>query len=305
MEPALRPPRLVTRRPRRAIACGIAALAAALWVGRISVDDAAPLAVVPVVSPVQIAVPAQPPPEVTVQVPPAPEPPPPPPAEPRRLQPSAPFLDAACLVPRDPPAETGACTWDAGFPAISGDGATIAVLVPDGPEAADHTGWKLRFFDATSGRTLREHAIVTMDEANLGEDVPHDRRDRAVARRAAALQHQLDAGGYRSLVMLGARDGMHMQREAPPPPADRVYAEIDGDAVRIVDPTTATVKLQRRFVSPNPHPGRSGEECSGWTIASATVWWDEPTRRVLVAQVYLHGGCMCGSDAVLHVAAVR
>jgi hypothetical protein len=85
----------------------------------------------------------------------------------------------------------------------------------------------------------------------------------------------------------------------------RVHAEIDGQLVRAVDPATHRVLWQDRFRSPAPRGRDPDDDCGGWGLAAASVWWDPRTRIALVEQRYLTGGCMCGSDERLHVRRMR
>lgn len=279
-----------------ALGCG-AALGSAAAVGGALHDQPAPQA------PPQVTVSA---PAVTVAAPPivvappapvaAPEPPPAPPPRVTR-----PFLNADCILGGDE-VPSRACNWDDGFPAVSADGKRVAMYAAIGCEQCDHATLYIRLLDVKTSRVIRDVLIHTeeeqaqmtwTDDDNDGKEYATATATRArVKRRAAAAQRILDAGGFRTLDQLGE---VNWSNEQPEPHGTAVYAEIDEEVVRAIDPVSGDVLWQHRFEVPN-RPGPDGDpddDCGGFRFHGSTVWWEPTTRVVLVTQAYATGGCMC------------
>ena len=269
-----------------------AALGAALQAPPPVVVKARPTVVVGAATPAPVVVVQQPAP------PPAPEPEP----EPKRIDPRAtsPMILPSCVAPDDrvPHPE---CTWDAGFPAISADGKTVVTyFVPD-DGGRGFPGLSIHFIDVATSKFVADLLVLDPDEIDVDE--PYGEVSPALRakmeKRAAAAQRRIDAGDSRTMAHLGSR-GWHDDTESS---ADRsrVYADIIGGLVRIVDPATQRVLFQRDLSVPDPRSaavraGASDLECAGFSLNQMDVWWDPATRTVLAAEAYTSGGCMCPVD---------
>jgi hypothetical protein len=197
-----------------------------------------------------------------------------------------------------------ACGWDTGFPAISGDGNTIARLWQPDMAGRQSYEWAVELVDVHTSR-VRRMPIVTREE----DWKPGDREVlwRNVSERVAAIQRFLDANRYRSMLDMGTGGGTEgfapKPREQPPV---TVYADIIDDQVRLVDPASATVIARHGFgFVPRPDPYKPEESCSGWGLFRVTVSWDPPTRTMLAVQKYRRGGCMCADVSIPRVARPR
>lgn len=80
-----------------------------------------------------------------------------------------------------------------------------------------------------------------------------------IDRRAARMQHRLDAAGYRTLAHIGGDEHDPATFAGAP-----VLAEIDGPLVRGIDPTSRRVLWHRRFLTPRPHPPDPGTSHHVW-----------------------------------------
>ncbi len=242
------------------------------------------------VTPAPVAVPA---------VEPEPEPAPEPKPVPRALVPT---LDPACVIVDANEAQPATCAWDSGFPAIAVDGSSIATTYSADAGPSGFYSLTIRFLDPMTSRTVREVEILTEDESApfvYPDEDPEkaDKIQRAirakVARRVAALQKTLDTTTFRSLQPLG---GWHQNQDADTepaaPPTDRIYGEITGSAVRIVDPKTQTMLWRGDFASAGPKVSDT-DDCSAWSPWSLAAWWDPETRYVFASSSYRTGGCMC------------
>jgi len=305
-------------------ATAITVFAAGLLAGRTSVPGRS-VVLVPTAAPVVLNPPPSPAPVEQVSVPelvpptPATEPV----AEAPRPRALAPTLWPECFVPMTDPdapdAGPGArCSWDTGFPAISSDGAQIArIEVPD-DGGRGYPGLSIEFLDVRTSKVARTAVVLSPDEYESADPEDGDglgavtpRLRAKILRRAAAVQRALVARGFRSLELLGSHDedlgdGDADGDDAPPaaaPVPTRIYAEIDGRAVRVIDPATAAVMWQHVFADPSPVA--STDLCGSWTLRGMAVWWDPRTRTVLTTQSYRTGGCMCSDVDVAQVSAMR
>jgi hypothetical protein len=247
--------------------------------------------------PITVEAPKVPAPVVTVNVPPPPTPivaPPPPPAEPPPPPPAravAPHLDAACIAPAEdgatPPA---ACSWDDGFPAISADGTQLVKKVHEGHPSGMFNGLSIVFVDAQTARIVRRATVLAEADFDLDQEAkPRPGLAAKVERRVAAVQRTLDAQGFRTLQPLG---GTHAESPAD---AKQIRAEIDGAAVRIVDPARSLMLWRHRFDSyvPAPKYNPDTDMCGGKSLVGLGLWWDPATRIVLTELTFHTGGCMC------------
>lgn len=218
----------------------------------------------------------------------------------------APKLDAGCVIAPDESAEPLAtCAWDDGFPAIARDGSLIATKHSPSAGPSDLYSLSIRFLDPATSRTVKEVVILTEDEASRfrypdedagkAEKLQHAVRTK-VARRVAAVQKTLDHTKFRTLRALGDwRENQEPAERPVVPPTDRIYGEIAGSAIRIVDPKTATVlwRGDLSVANPNPPSSETADDCGGWGLWGSSAWWDPETQTVLAVATYRTGGCMC------------
>jgi hypothetical protein len=285
------------------------ALPGALAIGAWIASEPRSVAVVPVVSPIYVTVPAAPAPTIVVAQPTLPPPLPPPPPPPARvLRVLAPSLDAECALGIGQGAT--ACEWERGFPAISADGRLIAREAylrkidphdawPDSQGLAPESmGYAIHFFDAGSLKLVRSVTLLAAAERDGAKDV-HSLRTR-VTHRVADLQRLLEAQRYRSMESLVIRRPDEAKREVAVGVANP-YAEVVDDALRIIDASRSAVLWQHRFAFPT----RDSDGDSGCFEPSHRgfdeVWWDGETRTILIEQSYKTGGCMCPTGGVTHV----
>jgi hypothetical protein len=275
------------------------AFALGLWLA----TEPWPVAVAPIVFPVTVVVPPTPAPTLVLEPPASPPPassdaaPPRPPT----LRVLTPSIDAECVLGGDeiPPG----CAWERGFPAISGDGRTIAreaylgELDPDG-EPVESPGVSLHFVDAGTLELQRSVTLLEVGERGRAKEV-HELRAR-VRRRVADAQRTLETRRYRSMESLDIQG----QGEVEAGPGS-VFAEAAGDAIRIIDSSRSAVIWQRRFAFPTvADPGDS--LCfapSHHTFHS--VWWDAESLTLMIEQGYHTGGCMCDTGSVTHIHRIR
>jgi hypothetical protein len=243
---------------------------------------AAPM-VIPITTPqpivVQVPAPAPPIPVVIDE-----EPPPP--------RATFPVIRAECLTPIPEDGETrDSCLWDGGFPAISADGSTIVTADNKGDEPDGTPGLSIRFLDAATGKRLKELLVLSPEEyVTPAQEEAIEKQYRAmlkkVDRRSAAVQKLLDDGRYHSLTWLGTA------------PVDGLAAEVEGDAVRVIDRTANTVLWQRRFAVATEFPNRTldGERCEPIDVSDISIAWDAPTRTLVAEVAYRQGPEFCGRD---------
>jgi hypothetical protein len=281
-----------------ALAAAPGALALGLWI------EPWPVPVAPIVSPVTVIVSPTPAPTVVI------EPPPPPPLpvsaesppRPPTLRVLTPSVDAACLLGGD--AVAAGCAWERGFPAISGDGRTIATEVylgefdPDG-EPVESPGVAIHFLDAGSLKLERSLTLLAAGERDRTKD-PHELRAR-VTRRAAGAQRSLATRRYRSMELLDIHGQEGEVQEAP----GSVFAEAAGDAIRIIDGSRSAVIWQRRLAFPTVADPGDSLCVAPFHHKFQAVWWDAASQTVMIEQSYATGGCMCDTGSVTHVHRIR
>lgn len=265
------------------------------------VEAARPRASVPIVLPVpqpQLLVVQAPPP-------PAPEPPPPPePPEPPQPRAATPRLDIDCELAgySDGDERSPTCDWDRGFPAISADGRTIAEAIHLGDGGRGYPALEVRFVDVATSRRISTHTILDPDELEDG-GIPSKRVRAKIDRRAARVTATLASGRYRSFA--------HVQRPSVEfPNGDLAFvpglrADIEGDRIRIVDETTNTSLVERRYDVAAQFPNRKldpdTESCDPTGTHWIDAWWDARTRTLLTEVGYGAGPCYCDDVAVEYV----
>ena len=225
------------------------------------------------------------------------------PKPPLRLQ--VPMLDAECYGRITADGLSPRCSWDTGFPAISGDGRQIAELAIGGPMGTDVA---VVLYDVKTSKEIRRMTISKLDGFDYDKQEEPAVRAKVVQRTAAA-QRVLAANKFRTLQSLGEhRTGYGAPEDPPDVTGDpkAIHAEWTDATMRLVDPT-ARVELWRHTFSASPPKGRTAdpdEECSAWSMVRVDAWWD-PQARVVVGQLlHHHGGCMCGSSNVMQVFAL-
>lgn len=295
----VRPSWLARRGPLLATAMVAGSLVAAAWshqppsVVISSPPPARTVVTVPITTPPTIAPPVivnlpPPPPAPQPQVAPEPEAPPP-----RAM---TPHLDAACILPDTDLG--GSCDWDDGFPAIAADGSLVAVKIYPGDGARGNVHVRIRFIDTQTSKVVKDVPIVTGDESDLEHGVSAALRAK-IARRVAGVQRVLDAGAYRSLLVLGDSNDDVPARGA-------LHAELVGDAVRLID--GERVVWQARFPVHHAYPDRNLAEddprlddCYPTATRGMRAWWDATTRRVVTSVSYSSGPCYCDDEQVVYV----
>jgi hypothetical protein len=273
-----------------AIAAGVGAALAGMVLSR----DGTP--VVPVITPVTVHLPAPqitvPVPDVKITLPPPSEPPPP------AVHALAPKLNADCILPTatDTPQPGIPCSWDDGFPAISEDGALIALKASPDPGPRGGDSLYVQLVDTKTSRVVRSDEIMSIDES-FADDNGRAALHANIVRRVALVQAALDARHFRKLVLLGSSHEGEDQKVD----ATKLHAELADGAVRIVDPATSSVLWQGAFGASAP-AGRSEDGlCFGWGLNRISVWWDPTTRYVLASLSYRTGGCMCTNEDIVQI----
>jgi hypothetical protein len=290
--------RLVLASGRVVMGLGVAA---AIGVGAAAMARQEPATVTVAASPVVVTPPAAPPPQVVVQPapvviqpPPAPEPPPAPVIRPRA---PTPLLIPECLYEFDWLGDRPQCNWDNGFPAISGDGKTIAFLSSWSGPSDEQLGAAVAFLDVRTAKRVRTLTLYRHSGMTDMTDAETYQLYRKLPRRVDEVQKVLDRAGYRSMQDLGTGYAESPEPEPTEAPT-RVYAEFNGENVRAIDPATHEVLWQGRFAAPRPvRDLDDDDDCDGFSLASTSAWWDPETRVAYVQQGYNFGGCMCGSGS--------
>lgn len=225
-------------------------------------------------------------------VPPAPPPPAPEAPAPAPIRAAAPWLDAACILPV---ADTGpdACApWDTGFPAISRDGTTVAVLVSDDDGGRGNPNARVELIDVATSKVARTYKLLDADEYELGNEKLVAKLVPVVERRTKTAQKAL--AGYRSMSLVPVIDRARHAESSDEPlviPTSR-YAEIEGDRMRLVDPATARSTWTATIATESPTDAPD-EVCGAWYRLDAALAIDEATGVALVSQEMRTGGCMC------------
>lgn len=234
---------------------------------------------------------------------PAPEPEAPISIAPRALVPT---INPACVTGDD---GDGTCTWDAGLPAISADGTTIAIRdVPD-DGGRGYPGLSIQLVDAKTSRITKSIQVLSPDEYLEPEDAKWPKLRAKIAKRAAIAQKALDAGQFRSLVAIDGRDllsesGSEGETTSATDPSLRY--ERAGEAIRLIDRATNTVVWQRRYpveaaFPPAKNPSPDGEGCYPSTTRGIGLAWDPQTRTLFAGVSYASGPCYCGDEIAYYV----
>lgn len=205
---------------------------------------------------------------------------------------TAPRLQIECIGVTTADAPNPACAWDDGFPAISADGKTVVeARIPDLGER-DGTGLHIVFFDVATSKVTRTVVVLDPDDAPYGEPLP-DKVRATLVKRATAVQQELDAKKFRSLVELLPPGNPTMHEAATPAPG--IHAEVTGQVMRLVDADRGIEMWRHEWSAPAPRKLDPDAECSAWYMAELGVSWDPETHVVFGQLLYHHGGCMCGS----------
>lgn len=205
-----------------------------------------------------------------------------------------------CVLPDLHPTKTEdvVCTWDRGFPAISGDAKSLAILSTPTDGNGEHYGLEIVFHDSETSRVIGRAEVMSL--AELYDATTYEAREKLqekITHRVAAAQKRLDEGGFRSMTFIGPIDhGEHdgMRTDAV------VRGEVSGSAVRLIEQDR--VIWQGTMIIPRTWPVRDGEDCDGWTLREQSLYWDSASRTVLSAQRYTTGGCMCGDYDLSYIA---
>lgn len=211
-----------------------------------------------------------------------------------------PELDPSCIAADLDTDLQPVCTWDDGFPAISGDGTTLVSASPPDDGGRGNPGLRITFIDLATQKVVR--SILVLDPDDHDPDNPNNDKVRAkTAKRAAEAQKLIDAGDYRSLISLGENTADSISTSTSPDTTG-IHAEFSGSSMRLVDPATRTTLWRHRFSAPSPIAKPNHEQdCQGWSLAQVDAWWDPSTRIVIGNLLYHHGGCMCGSSSITQV----
>jgi SAM-dependent methyltransferase len=170
---------------------------------------------------------------------------------------------------------------EAGLPAVSADGAEVALVVGDADGAS--SSLRVRFVASANGAELREHVVLSVEEAlALEEDAPDAATRARIEQRVADLDAAMMRGAFTSLA-----SGVFAARGATRTP--RLVASVAGLSAEF-DPTSRTLVVRaadgHERLSTVLEPGTS--QCNGRSVAHrpvpATVWADA-ARGVLVARV--------------------
>lgn len=275
-----RPEHVYSRRRMASIAFGAVALGLSFTSGMLLADEGAAPSTTTII---EVPVAKDAPPVVL----PAIEPPPPAVA----YRATAPRLQAECIgSTADSPAPE--CTWDDGFPAISGDGKTVVeARVPD-DGGRGNPGLHLVFFDVATSKVARTVVVLDPDDAPYGEPLT-DKVRANLSKRVVAVQQELDAKKFRSLVELAPMGSPDMHAATPKAPG--IHTEFTGQVMRLVDADRGAELWRHEWSAPAPRKHDPDVDCSAWYLAELGVSWDPETRVVFGQLLYHHGGCICGS----------
>lgn len=236
----------------------------------------------------------------------------PPPAEPKPAPPPAraltPFLDVGCLTnTANEASEEGdivdtRCSWDNGFPAISSDGKTIALVYSNDDGGRGWLNVAVQVIDARTSKVVRDDSIVSADELDPETGTVTDKLLAVATRRVAAIQKRLDDGHYRSMRRIEATGAF--AADATPPPGLRLEQEFRDSQVRVVDGDTNTVLWRGVFDASKEYPPRKVDPdtdtgCYPSHTNDVYAWFDPETRAIAFQVSYGSGPCYC-SDAVHH-----
>lgn len=256
---------------------------------------------VPSIVTVPITTPAAPAPIVNITVPPPPAPEVPMAPPPRAL---TPFLDAECIARTDSGEVEDRiarrCNWDAGFPAISADGKTIALKYSRDDGGRGWLNVAVMFIDAETSKTIGDHTIVAPDDLDENGQATDKTRARAT-KRVAAIQKKLDAGQYRTLHVI---QNLVPEPDFPATAGLRIEHEQFDASVRVVDGDTNTVLWRGEFNAATEYPPRKVDPdtdtgCYPGSTSNVSAWFDPATKLIAFQVSYASGPCYC-SDEIHH-----
>lgn len=179
------------------------------------------------------------------------------------------------------------CKAVKGLPAVSADGARIAVADTSDESARDEFVLTLLYLDSASGDVVERMPIMTLEDRASGLD-PNTEAMSPTLRatleaRVVKADQELARGGFQPMLFLGVVDG-----ERPGEPVSGLVATFTGKDVRVTEGAT---ELWRRPVGPVlTAAGSAG--CVSDQIAELRVW----VRRkpaALLARVSFTTAHMC------------
>jgi len=184
---------------------------------------------------------------------------------------------------------------EAGLPAVSADGAELALVVADTDGAS--SSLRVRFVAAADGALLREHLVLSVDEAlALEEDAPDAATRARIEQRVADLDAAMMRGAFTSLisVVLASRVGARSTQLSGS--AAGLTVEFDATSRALVVRGADGHERLRTVLEP------VASQCSGRSVAhrpAPAALWLDATRGVLVARVqYADEGRCRGAPAV-------
>jgi hypothetical protein len=187
-----------------------------------------------------------------------------------------------------------------GLPAVSADGALVAVPDMERAGEREERALTVRIFDAGSGKAVSELPVITYRDYDEGADPMtaelHPAMRKAVEERVTAIERELARGRYRPLTALGT---VHEQRAGQE--VDGLRASFDGNELLIVDTRTDQARW-RRALGPESGdaPVASDIECEPSPVAEVGVWASREAG-VIVAHVAYMGSDACDDQAAFLV----
>ncbi|WP_428265818.1 hypothetical protein [Haliangium sp.] len=198
----------------------------------------------------------------------------------------APRIDRECLDPY------AGCPAAVGLPALSADGARVAV--PDrGPDSErDQRALTIRILAVAGGAELGHYDIIQVVDYELLDPASGELTDALRARvdpRIEAVRRVLDEGGFRPLTALGT---VHEQRAGAE--VDGLRASFDGEALEVFDARLGQVRWHRAL-GPSAAEVEDGRDCGPFAVAEVQVWVSREAG-VIVAQVVYLSDEMCAPE---------
>ncbi|ACY17383.1 hypothetical protein [Haliangium ochraceum] len=199
----------------------------------------------------------------------------------------APRIERGCLEAYAP------CPATTGLPALSADGAVVAVA-DFGPDSArDERVLTVRLFDAASGQAVSELPVITWADYDQGADPMtmefHADTEAAIEERVLAVERELARGRYRPLLALGT-----VHEQSGPQAAGGMVASFDGAALEIAEADSGAALLRHPLAELPAWEPSPEIECGPFPVAEIEVWASR-APRVFVAHVIYMGGDMCTS----------
>ena len=191
---------------------------------------------------------------------------------------------------------------EAGLPAVSADGAEVALVVGDVDGAS--SSLRVRFVAAADGAQLREHVVLSVDEAlALEEGAPDAATRTRIEQRVADLDAAIMRGGFTSLA-----SALFLSRStATNPPRGATNAALAASAAGLTvhfDPASRalTVRATDGHERLRVMLDESASQCGGRAVQHRPVpsaLWVGATHGVLVVRVrYADEGRCTGTPAV-------